>query len=131
MASDPKHWMWERARTILDEAERIERELLRVRPLTTPTWAPAVDVLETATEIWVLVAVPGVKIDEIEVALDGARLIVTGIRSVPPGLRNATVHRLEIPRGRFERRVDLPPGSYEIAQREAVQGCLALNLRRR
>jgi len=56
---------------------------------------------------------------------------VTGIRTVPPGLRNATVHRLEIPRGRFERRVDLPPGNYEIAQREAVQGCLALNLRRR
>ena len=44
MASDPKNWMWERARTILDEAERIEREFLRVRPVT-PAWAPAVDVL--------------------------------------------------------------------------------------
>ena len=130
MASDPKHWMWERARTILDEAERIERELLRVRPVT-PAWAPAVDVLETSTELWVLVAVPGVETDEIEVALDGARLIVSGVRTVPPGLREAAVHRLEIPRGRFERRVELPPGRYEISQREAVHGCLALNLRRR
>ena len=130
MASDPKNWMWERARTILDEAERIEREFLRVRPVT-PAWAPAVDVLETTTELWVLVAIPGVEPGAIEVMLEGARLVLSGTRIVPPGLRQALVHRLEIPRGRFERRVDLPPGVYEITQREAVHGCLALNLRRR
>jgi len=130
MASDPKNWMWERARTILDEAERIEREFLRVRPVT-PAWAPAVDVLETTTELWVLVAIPGVEPGAIEVMLEGARLVLSGTRTVPPGLRQALVHRLEIPRGRFERRVDLPPGVYEITQREAVYGCLALNLRRR
>ena len=130
MASDPKNWMWERARTILDEAERIEREFLRVRPVT-PAWAPAVDVLETTTELWVLVAIPGVEPGAIEVMLEGARLVLSGTRIVPPGLRQALVHRLEIPRGRFERRVDLPPGVYEITQREAVHGCLALNLSRR
>jgi HSP20 family molecular chaperone IbpA len=129
LASDPKNWMWERARTILDEAERIEREFLRVRPVT-PAWAPAVDVLETTTELWVLVAIPGVEPGAIEVLLEGARLVLSGMRTVPPGLRQALVHRLEIPRGRFERRVDLPPGVYEITQREAVHGCLALNLRR-
>jgi len=130
MATDPKEKLWDRARTILDEAERIERELLRPRP-TPVLWAPPVDVLVTRTEVWVLVAVPGVEHEAVEVALDGARLVVSGTRTVPAALCEAAVHRLEIPRGRFERRVDLPPGDYVVRKRELVHGVLALGLARR
>ncbi len=130
MASDPKHWVWERARTILSEAERIEREFLRVRSLA-PDWAPAVDVWESAAGFWILVAVPGVAPESIEVTLAGSRLTVCGVRDVPVALRGAAVQRMEIPRGRFERRVDLPSGRLEIARREAYHGCLVLNLRKR
>ena len=128
MARDPK--LWERARTILDEAERIERELLRVRPVPI-LWAPPVDVLVTATETWVLVAVPGVEEECIEVALDGTRLVVSGHRRVPHALAQAAVQRLEIPRGRFERRIELPPGEHVLRTRDLVDGVLALGLARR
>jgi len=40
------------------------------------------------------------------------------------------VHRLEIPHGRFERRVALPPGSYEVERKELVNGCLLLGLKK-
>ncbi|MEM7308594.1 MAG: Hsp20/alpha crystallin family protein [Planctomycetota bacterium] len=129
MSSDPKSWMWAQAKTILDQAERIEREVLRVRP-GSPSWAPAVDVVQTASELWVLVAVPGVEADSIEVRLDGARLAVAGTRAVPAPFHRADVHRLEIPRGRFERRVELPSGRYELVQRELRLGCLALHFRK-
>jgi HSP20 family molecular chaperone IbpA len=127
--SDPASKLWERARTILDEAQRIERELCRVRAV--PLWVPPVDVLLTATEVWVLIALPGVENEGVEVALDGARLVVCGQRRVPPALARAAVHRLEIPRGRFERRIDLPPGEYELRRRDLVHGVLALGFARR
>jgi hypothetical protein len=43
----------------------------------------------------------------------------------------AALKRLEIPYGRFERRIELPPGHYEIEQRDLEYGCLRLILRRR
>ena len=51
-------------------------------------------------------------------------------RGLPPELRDAVIHRLEIPLGRFERRVPLPPGRYEAARRYAVHGCLLVTLRK-
>jgi HSP20 family molecular chaperone IbpA len=40
------------------------------------------------------------------------------------------IHRLELPYGRFERRIELPPGRYEVVQRELIDGCLTLSLRK-
>jgi hypothetical protein len=40
------------------------------------------------------------------------------------------VQRLEIPRGRFERRLRLPPGVYQIDRLELNHGCLVLVLHR-
>ena len=130
MASSPQDPLWKRAHSILAEAERIEREFLRARPVP-PSWAPAVDVLETRTEVFVLVALPGVDAEAIEIALQGPRMIIAGQRRVPHGLASAAVHRLEIPRGRFERRVDLPPGNYTLRRRELEHGVLVLCLARR
>ena len=55
-------------------------------------------------------------------------LIVSGQRTLPPELRNARIHRLELPQGRFERRIALPPGRYAIS-RFVVNGCIALRSR--
>ena len=131
MPKDPETWMWERARSMLDEAERLERRLFRPgRPGRRPSWTPPVDVFETPTEVWILVALPGVDPRRIEIALKGPVLIVAGERTLPSAFRRASVHRLEIPSGRFERRLELPPGTYELAQREMVHGCLALSLKK-
>ena len=89
---------------------------------------PRVDIFETTTELWVLVALPDVAPDKIQVTLEQNVLEVSGERVLPQAFRHAAIHRLEIPHGRFERRVELPPGNYEPPKRRILNGCLFLNL---
>jgi HSP20 family protein len=84
-------------------------------------------VLETDEEILILVALPGVNPEEVEAVIDGGILIVSGRRVLPVELRNARIHRLELPQGRFERRIALPIGRYAVS-RFAVNGCIVLRL---
>ena len=59
---------------------------------------------------------------------DNAVLVIAGQRAVPPELRTAVIHRLELPQGRFERRVPLPPGRYSDVRRSEAHGCLVISL---
>ena len=114
---------------MLARAERMHRELFRPaagRPI--PTWEPPVDVLETEREVLVLVALPGVEPDQVETVIEGARLVVTGHRVLPPELATAVIHRLELPQGRFERRIRLPRGRYRDVGRSTANGCLMITL---
>ncbi len=122
--------MWERARSLLDQADRLQKTFFAPqRPGTRrPSWEPPADVFETQSEIWVLVVLPGVAPESVQVELFQNDVTVCGERALPPAFRTATVHRLEIPHGRFERRVALPPGRYELARKELVNGCLFLGL---
>jgi HSP20 family protein len=49
---------------------------------------------------------------------------------MPNRERGTVIHRLEIPYGRFERRIELPPGRYDAVRRELIDGCLTLALRK-
>jgi hypothetical protein len=40
------------------------------------------------------------------------------------------IHRLELPQGRFERRVPLPGGRYGAVRRAAAQGCVLITLQK-
>ena len=77
-----------------------------------------------------IVALPGVAPEQIQVVAGDGTLSVVGERAMPAAGR-AMLQRLEIPYGRFERRLDLPGGHYEIEQRELMHGCLHLTLRKR
>src|SRR5271166_4974149 len=104
MARDvARDWMWSEACEMLARAERLHREMFRpVRGSTRmPTWEPPVDVLETEHRVLVLVALPGVEPERVETTIEGADLIVTGSRTLPPELMTAVIHRLELPQGRF------------------------------
>ena len=90
-------------------------------------WEPPIDVLETDEELLILVALPGVDLDEVEVVIDNGVLIISGQRTLPAELRNARIHRLELPQGRFERRIGLPPGRYAISH-YAENGCIVFRL---
>lgn len=115
---------------MLREADRMHRQFFTVtRGAGGPCWEPPVDIIEDAHAVVVRVALPGVAAQDIEVRTDGTRLSVVGGRRLPAG-RDAIIHRLEIPYGRFERAIDLPPGRYEIVARDLVDGCLVLALRR-
>jgi HSP20 family molecular chaperone IbpA len=103
----PRDWMWSEAFAMLARAERLHREVFRpgrsLSPL--PVWEPPVDILETARAVLILVALPGVNSDQVEATISGSDLVISGTRVLPSELRTAVIHRLELPQGRFERRL--------------------------
>lgn len=117
---------------MLVRAERLHREFFRPKDLVArlPAWEPPVDILETECEVLVLVALPGVDPDRAEAAVDGNDLVIAGTRVLPDELRTAVIHRLELPQGRFERRVRLPAGRYSTVRRSAADGCLLIILKK-
>lgn len=129
----PTAWMWEEACTMLDEAERLHRRFFRLTASThaRPVWEPPVDVFEDDREIIIVAALPGVAPERVDVALDQTGTIVIRAESrIPFGGPGCQVHRLEIPYGYFERRIQLPAGHYELAGRQFVDGCLTFTLRK-
>jgi len=124
-----RDWVGSEACAMLARAEGLHRELFRpIGPSAVPAWEPPVDVLETDHEVLVLVALPGVDPDRVEAAIDGHDLVFAGTRVYPSELRTAIIHRLELPQGRFERRVRLPGGRYSAVRRSAADGCLLIRL---
>jgi HSP20 family protein len=124
--------MWASACELLERAERMHRQFFQPRPSDArqPSWEPPVDILETEAELWILVALPGVGADQLQVVVDSGTLVVAGERPMPGRAHAGIIRRLEIPYGHFERRIDLPPGRFEIARRELADGCLVLGLRK-
>src|SRR3954452_18164510 len=102
-----RDWMWSEACNMLARAERLHQQTFTLvrSAARTPVWEPPVDILETDYEVLVFVALPGVDPAGVEAAIDGDELILAGTRTLPEQLRNAVIHRLELPQGRFERRV--------------------------
>jgi len=130
MGEFPNSWMWSEACDMLARAERLHRELFRLgrAGAPVPSWEPPADVIETDRAVLVLVALPGVDPEQVEAALDGADLVVAGARVLPAELRTAVIHRLELPQGRFERRIRLPSGHYASVRRSAAHGCILVTL---
>ncbi|QDW36104.1 Hsp20/alpha crystallin family protein [Bradyrhizobium sp. KBS0727] len=127
---DPINWMLSDAIETLARAERLHQRFLNLQPLTgkrEPVWEPPIDVIETDDEILILIALPGVDPHEVEALLDKGALVISGRRTLPAELRNARILRLELPQGRFERRIPLPTGRYTIT-RFAAHGCVGLRL---
>jgi HSP20 family molecular chaperone IbpA len=124
--------MWSEACEMLARAERMHRELFR--PAGTqkrqPAWEPPVDILETELEVLALVALPGVNADHVEAVIEDGELVITGTRVYPPALRTAVIHRLELPQGRFYRRLRLPAGRYSGVRHAVVDGCLVITLQK-
>jgi HSP20 family molecular chaperone IbpA len=128
MANDQHDWMWSEALSMLAKAERMHQQMFQPVGRSQIAWAPPVDVLETEHAVLVLAALPGVDVGKVEAVIDGGVLVIAGQRAVPPELRTATIHRLELPQGRFERRVPLPPGRYAGVSRSEAHGCLVISL---
>lgn len=129
---DLERWMWAEACALLDQADRLQQQFFDPpgARATRRAWRPPVDVYQAGRELVIVAALPGVTAERLEVGIDGAMLVIAGERRLPPGLRGHNVQRLEIPRGRFERRLRLPPGHYQIGQHELSHGCLVLVLHR-
>jgi HSP20 family molecular chaperone IbpA len=128
-ARKPDVWMWAQMRAMLNEADEMRGRFFELRHgQTQPTWEPPVDIIETAAELLIFVALPGVDLQSAEVVINGNELVVGGTRRLPESLRRARIHRMELPYGRFERHIALPPGRYDTARRENADGCLLIRL---
>jgi HSP20 family protein len=114
---------------MLREADRLHRQFMTLTlGRAGPCWEPPIDIVEDAQALLVRVALPGVVPDDVEIRTDGVHLSVVGRR--PLAVAGSTIHRLEIPYGRFERTIELPAGRYELGRREFADGCLLIELRR-
>src|SRR6185312_16782692 len=128
----PTARMWSQALDLMDEAERMHRQFFRLTTSSRArmTWQPPLDVFEDEREVVIVVAMPGVPADAVEVVQEPAALIVRGTRPLPLAGSRHRVRQLEIPYGAFERRIALPPGRLEIGVPELIQGCLIVSVRK-
>jgi HSP20 family molecular chaperone IbpA len=81
--------MWEQACDAMERAERLYRQFFH-RSRGTAAWEAPCDIFESEETLTILIALPGVDLDQIEVTLSAGVLIVSGeaplrVRSGTPG----------------------------------------------
>jgi HSP20 family protein len=130
--------MWSEALAMLERADRLHRQFFAPPhglARGTPSWEPPVDVVEIEDALLVHVALPGVAPDSITIAGDAGGITVSALRAFPCRQEGAHIHRVEIPYGRFERRIDLPLADpyapLELAAKALEDGVLTLVFRRK
>ena len=127
---DPRFWVLSEAIELLKGVERMKPHTIALEaPQAVPCWEPPVDMYEQEDELRLLVALPGVNTRNIEVLFDGGCVVVRGKRSMHSALSSSVIHRLEIPYGRFERRLSLPSVKFRLHEQFVEDGCLVLVLR--
>ncbi|GAB3428327.1 Hsp20/alpha crystallin family protein [Massilia solisilvae] len=127
---DPTVWMWGEALEMIERADRLHRRFFQLGAAgqSRPTWEPPVDVFETARQFIIVVALPGVAAEQLQIDIDGHAILVRGQRRQPPAAAAGLIHRLELPYGHFERRIELPGRMLRLGARVLADGCLTLTL---
>lgn len=128
--------MWSEALSLLEQADRLHRQFFRVAGSEqTHAWEPPADVVESANALQVHIALPGVAADSITVVIEPGGVVVSAIRPFPCREVEAHIHRIEIPYGRFERRILLPLEDpyipIDLVAKELVDGVLTLTFRKK
>ncbi|HEX8649862.1 MAG TPA: Hsp20/alpha crystallin family protein [Pyrinomonadaceae bacterium] len=75
------------------------------REIEQADWYPAADVYNRETEYLIMVDLPGIERDALEISLDDNRLTIGGLRSLA---EEENMQRVERPHGRFLRRFGVP-----------------------
>ncbi len=124
-------WMWSEACRRLERAESMHRRYYGIAGQAADyAWEPPADVYETEREILIQIALPGVESGRMQVSVESGVLLVRGERALPAVPGPAVIRRMELPYGRFERRIALAPGRYEFGRRQLADGLLYLTLRK-
>ena len=115
---------------MLEQAQRLQRQFFRFGRAVEaqPRWEPPVDIVAYGEEVQVTVALPGVAPEHVEVHAEGGLIVVAAARPLSVQRHATALHRLEIPYGRFERRIALPAGTYRLMDQGCANGCLILRL---
>jgi HSP20 family protein len=104
-------WPFQQFGQLRDELDRFFASTTPTQPRNGffNTWAPAVDLFENRDEFVVLVEVPGMKKEDIEISLHDGALTISGERHfgrAENGVENS--YRTERLSGRFQRSITLP-----------------------
>jgi HSP20 family molecular chaperone IbpA len=125
--------MWAEALSMFDDAERLQRRFFRAgHEAAEASWEPPIDVIETAGTLVLQVALPGVDEDAIVLGIEAGAITVSALRPFAAGAASgARIHRVEIPYGRFSRRVALPSHLLDLVEQRYSNGCLTLTFAKR
>jgi HSP20 family protein len=125
-------WMWSEALSMLERAERLHRHFFTHAEAA---WEPPVDIVESPEGLTVQIALPGVAADSIAIAVAPDGITLSARRPFPCREATSHVHRIEIPYGRFERRIRLPLADphapLELAEKSLEDGVLTLTFRKK
>lgn len=109
---------WDPLRDMEDLLERYSRGRGNLAPpaaagsrsehLASADWRPVVDISETASEFLIEVELPGIRREDVRVAVDDGVLSVQGHREPPPDAAARRFHRRERATGHFARSFALP-----------------------
>ncbi|HEY7553401.1 MAG TPA: Hsp20/alpha crystallin family protein [Candidatus Binatia bacterium] len=129
-----------RATDLLQQAERIQRNFLQIAAGAhmrlsygrKPSWEPPVNVVETDESLWVILAIPGVTANQVDVKLEGREVVIAGERPLPGCCQHGELKIWEIPLGRFERRLRLAAGEQapSVGDISLHNGLLIIELRK-
>ena len=98
-------------------------------PLGTGSWTPLADVYETADGFVVQVDLPGLGADDVEVHVDGDRLVLRGRRQPSEPTRPDNYYRMERSYGPFRREIAIGiPIDYKKAKAELKNGLMKIHL---
>lgn len=121
---------------------RMMREMLRWDPFREMTallpqlaafermeWSPSFDVSETKDAYVFKADVPGVKQEDLEIAMTGNRVQISGKRDTEQETKTDTVYTYERQSGSFTRSFTLPEGvDVDLAKSELKEGVLTLTI---
>ena len=127
---DPSDWMWAHACELMSQAERMHQQFFRLTSSarTQTSWEPPVDIFEDERDVVIVIAMPGVPADRVQVTTEPGALMVRGERPLPFANARHALRQLEIPYGWFERRIPLSGVRVESGTHQVVDGCIVLRL---
>lgn len=93
-------------------------------------WEPSVNIYRDQDKLDLLMELPGVTANNLEISLERASLIVRGERFFRATFGVGEIFRQELSHGRFERRITLAYSDYLIFDMQLESGLLRLHLER-
>lgn len=117
---------------------RMMREMMRwdpfrmiglAPPVERDLWMPRFEVRENANAIRVISDVPGVRREDLEISVNGNRLVISGHREPEEGGKDENVHTYERPYGQFTRTFTLPDSAdFDHITSELRDGVLTITV---
>lgn len=100
---------WDPLQDLFQVGSEVSRLLGTAESAMQGAWAPAADILETPDSFQIIVELPGVSSEDVDITVENDVLTLRGERRFSEPADQQTYHRVERHYGNFGRRIALPP----------------------